>query len=85
MHFTCREGHEGRVFLKVAIMVQKVLRVKGRGGCPLLFLFQHRVQQGDNDSVLNGNSRLYEGDHTFSIFTLIKMIDTETKRTLGIV
>lgn len=43
--FTCRKRNESRIFLEVAILVQKVLGVKGGGIRPLLFVFKHRVQQ----------------------------------------
>lgn len=52
--FTCREGHECRVLLEVAVLVQEVLGVEGAGCRPLLVLFEHRVQQGQNHSVLLG-------------------------------
>lgn len=53
LYFTCSKWQECRIFLKVAILVQEVLRVEGQGSRPLLFLFQHRVQQGYDHCVLS--------------------------------
>lgn len=48
---TDRKWQECRVFLKTAILVQKMFGVEGPGSFPVIS-FQHRVQKGNDHSVL---------------------------------
>lgn len=49
---TCRKWQESWIFLEVALFVQEVLWVEGAGCVPHFLLFQHRVQQGNDDCAL---------------------------------
>lgn len=52
LEFTSRKGQKCWVLLEVSCLVQEVLGVEGPGGCPLLLIFQHRVQKGNNHCIL---------------------------------
>lgn len=58
---TCRKRQESRVFLKVALLVQEVLRVERAGCLPHFVIFQHRVQQGNDDRVLRSQETWSHG------------------------
>lgn len=61
---TGRKWQESRIFLEVAHLVQEVLWVERAGCLPHFVIFQHRVQQGNDDCVLLSQETWLQG--TFS-------------------